>query len=172
LKRWPVQNTRNDTKTLTTSWRNRHLDKLYFYDLRNAAMSVFVLITSGTRCIPPSRPRIYYFIPQMLNFFKKYSLALHCQQTFHRKMLKHATNWVILKSLTLTMIFYHGGLVVKTCSRKLYVTQLVVCIMLSSFHRAFSKYIVATKSQSFWTCHSVCLCPGENCGQCMWLSSC
>jgi len=23
-------NTRNDTKTLTTSWRNRHLDKLYF----------------------------------------------------------------------------------------------------------------------------------------------
>jgi len=23
-------NTRKDTKTLTTSWRNRHLDKLYF----------------------------------------------------------------------------------------------------------------------------------------------
>jgi len=32
MTKWPVQktNTRNDTKTLTTSWRNRHLDKLYF----------------------------------------------------------------------------------------------------------------------------------------------
>ena len=47
------------------------------------------------------------------------------------------------------MIFYDGWVVVKTCSRKLYITILVVCMMLSSFHRAFSKCMVATKSQSF-----------------------
>jgi len=31
VTKWPVKNnTQNDTKTRTTSWRNRHLEKLYF----------------------------------------------------------------------------------------------------------------------------------------------
>jgi len=30
MTKWPAQNTRDDTKTLTTPWRNRHSENIYF----------------------------------------------------------------------------------------------------------------------------------------------
>jgi len=41
-------NTRNDTKTLTASWRNRHLEKLYFCKLLDIVIIYDIYLEKDT----------------------------------------------------------------------------------------------------------------------------
>jgi len=73
-------NSRNDTNTLTTSWGNRHLDKLYFCVFR-----IF----------------IFFFIDYFLNeFSKKYWVtALVRSMTFIGSLKLHSVTYIGKKSV-------------------------------------------------------------------------
>ena len=111
-------NTRNDTKTLTTSWRNRHLDKLYFlcfFSSNTSSASVVAVLLfyksiGTTRPIPPNR-RWCSPLSDVFRLFYKCYINLN-QSVYPMKtcvVSRYGNARVVTTSVTVTSAYKESG---------------------------------------------------------------
>jgi len=105
-------NTRNDTKTLTTSWRNRHLEKLYFCVFRKSLYKKEKMHYWCIRNAIPDHILIYcLFAIEMADCLKSpihqtvFSLWSKCD----RKQMLVLRKWrLILKNINRTIVCFYS----------------------------------------------------------------